>query len=379
MLHESTLLLVEVCFTLLTTALLVAAALGVGKQVELRLWALGNVAACLGLALGVQTSAPLFIHAVLSYGFMGLGQALVWRGLRRYAGQDLSLKALAAIAVASLLLPAYFVWAEPSLTGRLVASGLGFAALDLACLVTLVSGVRDRTRPMMWVAAVGFGVLSAALVLRALWLLVQGDAPADQELVMNGTLFVIPLAQVCIAFGLVLMITRRYAEELRRLSLTDRLTGAYNRAGLDSLGQRMLQRARRSGRGVAVAMIDADHFKHINENFGHAAGDEVLRQLSSLLLAQLRPGDMVIRYGGEEFLVLLDGLNGATAERVCERIRKLVVETRIRLPNAELNYTVSIGLSSSEACGHELEKLVSAADSALQKAKTEGRNRVMLG
>ena len=253
MLHESTLLLVEICFTLLTTALLVAAALGVGKQIELRLWAFGNVSACLGLALGVQTGGPVFIHAVLSYGFMGLGQALVWRGLRRYCGQDLSPKTLAAVAIASMALPAYFVWAEPSLTGRLVVSGLGFAALDLACLVTLVRGVRDRTRPVMWVAAVGFAILSAALILRALWLLMHGDAPADQELVTNGTLFVIPLAQVCIAFGLVLMITRRYAEELRRLALTDRLTGAYNRAGLDSLGLRMLQRARplgpRRGRG----------------------------------------------------------------------------------------------------------------------------------
>lgn len=379
MLHEPTLLLVEVCFTLLTTALLVAAALGVGRQVELRLWACGNVSACLGLALGVQTGAPIFIHAVLSYGFMGLGQALVWRGLRRYCGQDLSPRTLGAVAIASMALPAYFVWAEPSLTGRLVVSGLGFAALDLACLVTLLRGVRDRTRPVMWVAATGFGILSAALILRAMWLLLHSDAPADQALVTSGTLFVIPLAQVCIAFGLVLMITRRYAEELRRLSLTDRLTGAYNRAGLDSLGQRMLQRARRSGRGVAVAMIDADHFKHINENFGHAAGDEVLRQLSALLLAQLRPGDLVVRYGGEEFLVLLDGLNSATAERVCERVRRLVVETRIVLPNAELNYTVSIGLSSSEACGHELSRLVDGADSALQKAKAEGRNRVVLG
>ncbi|MEH0167955.1 GGDEF domain-containing protein [Paucibacter sp. JuS9] len=378
MFHEQTLLLVEVCFTLLTTALLVAAALGVGKQAELRLWALGNVVACLGLALGVQSGVPTFIHAVLSYGFMGLGQALVLRGLRLYAGQDLSLKSLVAIAAASLLLPAYFTWVEPSLTGRLVASGLGFAALDLACLVTLLR-VRDRTRAMMWVAATGFGVLSAALILRALWLLLHGDAPADQELVANGTLFIIPLAQVCIAFGLVLMITRRYAEELRRLSLTDRLTGAYNRAALSTLGLRLLQRARRSGRGVAVAMVDVDHFKHINENFGHAAGDEVLRQLSALLLAQLRPGDLVVRYGGEEFLLLLDGLNGTTAERVCERVRKLVVETRINLPNAELNYTVSIGLSSSEASGHELEKLINAADSALQKAKAEGRNRVLLG
>lgn len=379
MLHESTLLLVEVCFTLLTTALLVAAALGVGKQTELRFWAFGNVSACLGLALGAQTGAPVFIHAVLSYGFMGLGQALVWRGLRRYCGQDLSVKTLAAVAIASMVLTGYFVWAEPSLTGRLVVSGLGFAALDIACLVTLVRGVRDRTRPVMWVAATGFGVLSAALVLRALWLLLRSDAPADQELVMNGTLFVIPLAQVCIAFGLVLMIARRYAEELRRLSLTDRLTGAYNRAGLASLGQRMLQRARRSGRSVALAMIDADHFEHINENFGPGAGDEVLRQLSNLLLAQLRPGDLVVRYGGEEFLVLLDGLNGAAAERVCERIRRLVVETRVNLPNAELNYTVSIGLGSSDQCGHELETLVSAADAALQKAKMEGRNRVALG
>ncbi|MDM4767821.1 GGDEF domain-containing protein [Pelomonas sp. SE-A7] len=379
MLHESTLLLVEVLFTLLTTGLLVIAALMIGRHAELRSWALGNVVACLGLAVGIQTGLPVFFHAVLGYGFMGLGQALVWRGLRRFCGLELSRISIAAITLAAMALPAYFVWAEPSLNGRLIVTGFGFGLLSLVCAVTLVQGVRDRIRPVMWVSAGGFVVLGLVLMMRALWLLLFGSEQADQELVMNATLFMIPPAQVCIAFGLVLMITRRYAEELRRLSLTDRVTGAYNRAGLDSLGQRMLQRARRSGRGVVLVLIEVDHFDHITSNFGPGAGDEVLRQLATLLLAQLRPGDMVVRYGGEEFLVLLDGVDAGIAAKVCERVRKQVVESRIQLPNAELNYTTSLGLAGSEARGHELERLVESADAALQKAKLDGGNRVLAG
>ena len=380
MLHLPTLLLVEVSVTLLMTLLMAIAALLAGDRPEQRWWALGNVVATLGLAVGAQTAAPDVVHAVLSYGLIGLGLGLVLRGLRLYCGEDLSLRWLFAIAGLALVLPAIFLWGLPSLSGRLIVTGAYFGLLNLACVAVLLRGVRDATRPVMWVSASGFLVLGLVLLLRALflgWELSSPDAARNAELVMGLTLFVIPLTQVAIGFGMMLMIARRYAEELRRLSLTDKLTGAFNRAGLEGRGGRVLQRARMARRPVSLAMIDADHFKRINYSHGHPAGDAVLRQLADGLFNALRPGDLLARYGGEELVVLLDGTGLAGATQVAERLRRLVEAAPARHEALSIPYTVSIGVASSEGQGHGLSELLACADKALYQAKQQGRNRVV--
>lgn len=381
MLSQPTLLLVQVCFTLLITLLLTSVAMSEDASSEQRLWAAGNVLPCLGLAIGATETLPVWIHGALSYGLMAAGLALVLKGLRRFCGSDLSNRYVGLITVAGTVLPGYFAVVEPSLNYRLVVTGLFFGVFNVYCALTLWLYLRDETRRVMWASLFGFLGLGIALLVRGGYVLLFAgamDSASRSDLVISLTLLAIPIAQVCAGFGLMVMVAHRYAIKLNRISLLDSLTGAYNRSALDRLAVRLLNRARQSGRSVCVAMVDADHFKQINDTHGHPAGDQVLQHLVGILGAQLRPGDLIVRYGGEEFMLLLDGLNLQAASHVAERLRQTVETTPVALDETSLTYRVSIGISCSDTLGYDIKKLIESADSALYRAKDEGRNRVRL-
>ena len=379
MLNTSTLLLVQIGITVLTTLLLIAAALSTDALAEQRLWALGNVVTCLGLAVGNMTELAEVVHGGVSYALLGLGLALVLRGLRQFCDQTLTGHWLLGITVVTFLIPAYFATVQPNQTARLVATGFILGALNLACAITLVRGLQGSARAMMWIAVSGFGALGLALVLRSAYqLLTQASGPQalSTETLMAVTILVVSLAQVTIAFGLIMLVAHRYAEKLNRLTLLDPLTGTLNRLGMERMGQRVLIRSRQSMRSVAVALVDADHFKAINDQHGHPVGDQVLVHLANLLIAQVRPGDLVVRYGGEEFLLLLVGSGPESAFHIADRLRELVTQAQVITPAGNIRYKVSIGVSNTEKSGYSLAQLILDADVALYKAKQEGRNRV---
>ena len=380
MLNLETLLLVQVSFTLLITLLLTSVAVTGDASGEQRLWAVGNVVSCLGLAVGYSEQAmPLWVHGAASYGLLGLGLALVLRGLRQFCGKDLSNRSLVLLTLAAALLPGYFAVVEPNLRYRLLVTGLFFGWFNLYCAWTLWRELRDETRKVMWASLLGFAFLGATMIVRAIYMAPQLGAQsqdASTDLVLSLTMLAIPITQVSVGFGMMVMVAHRYALKLNRLSLLDSLTGAYNRSALDRLASRTLNRARQAGRNVCVAMVDADHFKAVNDQYGHPAGDKVLQHLVGVLTAQVRPGDLVVRYGGEEFMLLLDGLNLQTATQVAERLRETVQNSPVDIDGTALNYRISIGLSCTDAYGYDLKKLVESADSALYRAKQQGRNRV---
>lgn len=382
MLDQSTLLLVQVCITALTTLLLITEAVSSDALKEQRLWAFGNLCACAGLSIGAMTFLPDLIHGSLSYGLMGLGQAIVLRGLRIFGGRDLSQRWVVAITVLAVLLPGYFVLIQPSLNGRLVVTGLYFGVINLISALTLLREVKNSQRPSLWVGVIGFSAFGAALLLRGLVVLFDPQSSSEDQnanQIVGVTLFVIAMAQVTITSGMLMMVSNRFAERLSRLTLLDGLTGAYNRIGLERLGTRMLARARRERRNISLAMIDADHFKAINDTYGHPVGDEVLRHLAGLLSAQSRPNDMVVRYGGEEFLLILDGITSKAALAIVERLRQEIEQSHINIDAKRITYTVSIGVTCTDTCGYDLKKLIAVADGALYQAKQSGRNKVCGG
>ncbi|OYT94004.1 MAG: GGDEF domain-containing protein [Burkholderiales bacterium PBB3] len=379
MLHYPTLLLVQVGITVLTTLLLIAASLSADALKEQRLWAIGNVVACLGMATGTLTTLPDIVHGGICYALIGLGLALVLRGLRLFCDQNLSWQWVGGLTLLAFILPAYFVLVQPSQALRLIVSCTYLGGINLLCALTLVRGLHGNIRKTMWPSVGGFAALGLSLVVRAAYLALEPAKPMDAQAVeayMGVTMLVASLAQVAIAFGLIMLVSHRYAEKINRLTLLDGLTGALNRVGLERMGQRVLLRARQGQRSVALAMIDADHFKKINDTYGHPAGDQVLVHLATLLAAQVRPGDLVVRFGGEEFVLVLDGSNEETACRVADRLRGLVEEAHVITGSADIRYQISIGLSSSGKSGYTLQKLIADADAALYRAKQEGRNRV---
>jgi diguanylate cyclase (GGDEF)-like protein len=170
-------------------------------------------------------------------------------------------------------------------------------------------------------------------------------------------------------------------EQLRNAAMYDALTGLYNRRAIIERLEEELCRSARNGTPLSVALLDIDHFKNVNDSYGHAAGDAVLAESALRIRNSVRPYDAIGRYGGEEFLVLLPGAEGKYADIACERIRGAFESepffTRdYRGREVSIKVTASIGICD---CGKEMDNvdaLLAEADKALYRAKREGRNRV---
>ncbi|HEX5632691.1 MAG TPA: GGDEF domain-containing protein [Gemmatimonadales bacterium] len=181
-----------------------------------------------------------------------------------------------------------------------------------------------------------------------------------------------------IASALSAVIVHR-ARDLRRLSSIDRMTGLFNRGHFDERFGAELSRARRLGRPLSVVMLDVDHFKEFNDQYGHAAGDAGLRSIADCVRLMTRRSDLVARYGGEEFVLLLPDTDPALALDKMEEIRHAVEELVIELPRGQghVHLTVSAGIATFPVDGLEAELLIDEADARLFRAKRHGRNRIL--
>ncbi len=171
-----------------------------------------------------------------------------------------------------------------------------------------------------------------------------------------------------------LAVTKRVYEATVR----DPLTGCYNRHFFDERLEAEFSYAKRHGAPLAVLFVDADHFKRVNDSYGHAAGDEVLKRLSELLRESVRSEDILARFGGEEFVILVRGIPDAGVRVVAERVRSGVEAMRIDFEGRAIPTTVSIGAASigPDRTVESAVELLSRADAALYRAKAAGRNRV---
>jgi two-component system cell cycle response regulator len=174
---------------------------------------------------------------------------------------------------------------------------------------------------------------------------------------------------------------RASVEDGLRLAVTDHLTGLYNRRYAMANLQRMAETARAAARPFAVMVADVDRFKAVNDTFGHAAGDAVLAEIAARLRDNLRPGDMVARFGGEEFLIAMPDTGDVAAATAGDRLRRIVSETDIVVPGRPggLTATISIGVAVAQpGTDTALPDLIDRADQALLAAKADGRNQVSL-
>jgi len=172
----------------------------------------------------------------------------------------------------------------------------------------------------------------------------------------------------------------RLFAETQELALTDPLTGLYNRRGFSEIGQIEFGRARRLQRPCSLLMIDIDHFKRINDRYGHAeGGDPVLQALGQYLKENTREIDLACRYGGEEFVVLLPEVDTPLALEIAERLRQGIANLKVQINSHEIAFTVSIGVATCNHVTPTLEILLARADQAMYVAKHRGRNRVAGG
>jgi diguanylate cyclase (GGDEF)-like protein len=168
----------------------------------------------------------------------------------------------------------------------------------------------------------------------------------------------------------------QHIERVRQLAYIDGLTGIFNRRFFELRISEEMERARRFDTPLAVIMVDIDHFKRLNDEFGHLLGDEVLRQVSSIFSQQLRRIDVVCRYGGEEFALLLPQTTSEHAFRVAEKLRHVV--ELWQFPGVPRPVTISAGVAIFPGHGSTRDVLVKAADAGLYAAKIAGRNQVVM-
>jgi diguanylate cyclase (GGDEF)-like protein len=170
----------------------------------------------------------------------------------------------------------------------------------------------------------------------------------------------------------------RLYEEAQQLAITDPLTGLYNRRGLFELGQREVSRLHRYKRPLSAIMLDIDHFKLVNDRYSHAVGDEVLRVLADRCTAHLRETDVLSRYGGEEFAILLPETGLEEARQIAERLRCNISDIPVETKKGPISITISLGVICTQDGTADLALLLDRADTAMYEAKKMGRDRVAL-
>jgi len=173
----------------------------------------------------------------------------------------------------------------------------------------------------------------------------------------------------------------KFHEDIYRLMTVDDLTQAFNRPYFQESLKREMSRALRYHRPLSLAMLDIDQFKTINDTYGHLAGDEILKAFADLALGNIRQSDLLARYGGDEFAIVLPEADRTAARRFCEKLRAIIAAYPFRYQQQTMAVTTSIGLQSYDHKDGEktVSQLIAAADARLYEAKKTGRNRICAG
>ena len=280
----------------------------------------------------------------------------------------------------------FFTIAAHILTGTAVCYAIGpyTAASGLITVAALLLGMVLLERRSLWIAVVGwflsmfaihFASKAGAFPFLSLFEASLGQpdlANVAAERAVAAALIYIPLAVV---MDHLISIWRQDERSLYEAAQFDSLTGAYTRGFAMAVMQRALLKARADAKPLGILMLDLDHFKRINDAHGHARGDLVLKQTTSAVQSTLRTGDIVGRFGGEEFVILLPGADLRQAMGAAERCRAAVA--KMEIPDAPyLSVTASVGVAAFPEHGEDLDGLLKASDRAMYTAKGNGRNRI---
>jgi diguanylate cyclase (GGDEF)-like protein len=339
------------------------------------LWGAANLfcaGGILSLMLGLTLRQPVW--SILAGSLLVLAPALMWKAARSFDAKPTPL-------LLTFLGPAVMGFASlvPGLREITGSLGVTFGALYfLAAAITLWLGRSDRLaarRPLVFLS-----VVHAAVLLVGTYSTLNGITGQDQIPPVMSLFGFIHFESIIFSLGTAVFILALVKERNEAVSLKaaniDPLTGLLNRGALLEKGERVVERCRREGVPVSVMMFDLDRFKAINDTYGHGVGDAVIRKFCQIAAAALRPNEVFGRIGGEEFAVVLPGMEIEAAWARAERIRLSFAENCRSVADQKVEATVSCGLSVSTNGEDSLGALLEKSDVALYRAKAEGRNNV---
>lgn len=374
--------------TLVVAGLMDAALLGViaivfasreGATRTIGAWGVAMVTLALGLAgIALRGMVPDLVSVVLANGLIVGAMVLALRSLRLIRGRSgrdpLGWGLVALVVVLQMVFSE--VW--PSYAMRVLVISIAMALLFARSALTLHSDVPGEaqrsfrfTEYVMWAAAaITLARAASTLYERSPGLLAPG--------MLRISTFMFYIAAITGAtLGVLWMQIQLLQRDLVRLARVDALTGVLNRGAFLQEFEREVSRAEREGGTFSLAIFDLDRFKLLNDRYGHPLGDQVLKGFTAILEGAIRKHDVIGRYGGEEFALLMPNTGEETATRVAERVRREVESRGVEVAGRRIGLTVSGGVATFGVEGHDWDSLLSAADTALYDAKAAGRNQVL--
>jgi diguanylate cyclase (GGDEF)-like protein len=374
--------------TLFVSAAVVALLMGVivlafggqaGAKAALRSWGWSLLALTTGFTvIGLQESLNRALANVVGNTLLTMAGVLLVHTARRMRGlaePRLAWLLVPLIAVVSVLWSV--VWDEfkvrSVLTTAVIAGLLFWAAYIVGRDPPLDARRAHR------IAAATIGTYAAVLAIRSVLTLNRDQRTGILEPTAYDVLSLLAFQAFAVSatLGLMWIEIQRLEGELKRLAAHDSLTGLLTRRAFRDQFDRDVSRSRRSGEPFALALLDLDHFKQLNDGHGHPFGDEFLRRTAQRLRSGVRTHDVLGRYGGEEFALLMPGLDKEAAVRAVERARAAVEALELEHDDVWLRLTISAGVAAFPQDGMDWESLLKAADAALYEAKASGRNRVV--
>ena len=383
--------------------LLNVAALGVSWQLARPLP--GTLAWFVGAAISAVSVIPLLLNLLHPYpplvsvhnAGVAIGGAVVVVGVYLFFGKRPPWRSLLFVIIGFMAVHSWYLYIDDDITVRTISASLALAIIYLMGAWRLTIEPWKGSRLARLYAEFGWWSMTLAMVLRAIFVAADigvgaGTARAMETNVTYLLVFIVaPITVTAALLGLIMMTLRRLADEreqaltdarevaehFRQLATYDSLTGAYNRRLFMDLAETALSQSRRNGETLSMLLIDLDQFKKINDSYGHASGDEALRYTAKCVRSALRDYDIFGRLGGEEFAVVLNGIDQAQALQVCNRLRETLAAGTICHDTHSFGITMSGGIAVARA-GDTVESLLSAADAALYRAKDTGRNRIVL-
>lgn len=341
----------------------------------LRYWTAGTALLfAAGLTAASRGFTPDLVSITLANLLIFSGVYLQFFGSEQFFGLGSRLRPRFIVIGALTLVSAWFTVMQPLYIARLMIS-ISVMTWLFASHAWLI--FRHGGRSFAYRFAV-FSLVCAALsqLLRfaTAWLFPIGSGILDTT--PQNLIYMIsyPFLMLLSAISLVLMATDRVRTEFEHLASHDSLTNALTRRNLTEVCQQELERCNRHGRAMSILLIDIDHFKAINDNYGHQAGDRALVQFVSAVTTLLRSADAIGRLGGEEFVVVLPETPTEVARVVAERIR-----AKVREHDSPGKITVSIGVTTNRPHTDSVDALMARADRAMYQAKAQGRDQVVLG
>jgi diguanylate cyclase (GGDEF)-like protein len=338
-------------------------------------WALAFGLAAAGMLLGAgRVSLGAFWSVTIANALIALAYGCMWNGTRIFDGRSSRILAASAGAL---------VWLAACTSGDFMSSPrvrltLLVAIAMIYSLLTVGELWRSRQEGLAsrWLI---IGLLLGHTVALPFRLPLAGQMLEPQFDRLDLLTFVMlesVLLSMCGAYLFGSLASERIAYAYKRASLVDPLTGVANRRAFRKQGARIVHRCRLAGESIALVLFDLDHFKSVNDRFGHAVGDGVLVTFCRISEENLRPTDLFARLGGEEFACLLASATQEEAFAIAERVRAAFESARHKVGEGPLATTVSIGVAISEDGRAGLSRLMRDADDALYRAKQQGRNRV---